>query len=186
MSLVELLIAVSISAVAIVILASMFVNNNSLFFQQSTKVSQGLSINDALTQISKDIRSAAFIAGSYTQSTPSYTTGEETIVIAIPAIDSNGKNLVNVYDYIVITKDPSSQKILRRHLFPDAASSRSSSKSVLATNLSLIKFSYLDNNNVNVTPQNATKVLYTINFSEKAGLSIEESSRSGEINLRND
>lgn len=185
-SLVEMVLALAITCVAGVLLVSILIQNNNIFYQQSTKVSQGLNLNDALSELNKSVRSASFIVEKYPISSPTYFSGPETLILAYPSLDSNKKVISSTYDYVVFSKDAQISSILRKQVFPDLASSRKAENKVLLTNLSYLAFSYKDNLDETVNPPLAKKVEFAVKVAEKAGMSTEESSRSGEINLRND
>lgn len=186
-TLIEALIGVTISSIVGVLLISLLTQNNGLLTQQSAKVSQGTSLNDTETQISELIKSSSSVISSYPVISPQYMTGLTTLVLAIPALDSSGAAVDNVSDYVVITKDPSNSKLLRKMIFPDTnlPSTRKSQNQVLLTRLSLLEFTYLDNANQIVSPTSATKIKYVINQQENTGNGEIVTSANAQINLRN-
>jgi type II secretory pathway pseudopilin PulG len=184
-SLVEVLLVVSVSSLVGVLLLSVFTQNNGLFIQQSARVAQGLSKNDAFTEISESIKYAASIV-PLSQGNPQYVTGLETIVLALPAIDAQGNVIDQTFDHLIISKDPQNPKILRKLLQKDDESARVSENKVLVTKLSKINFYYLDQEGKSVTPTSATKVNFVLNLNEATGLNrSEDSSSSSQVNLRN-
>lgn len=185
-SLIELLIFSSVAAVVGILLIAILVQNNGLIYQQSAKVDEGISLNNAVGTISNDIKSAALVANGYPQISPTILTSADTLVLEVPALDSGGNIIGNTYDFFAITKDLTSPQILREKIYPDPTSSRRSSDKVLVNNLSLIKFVYLDQNKNVVTPTSASKINLTLNATVKASLGNQQSSSSAEVNLRND
>lgn len=183
---VEMVVVLAIFGIAGTILISVLVQNNNIASTQSVKVSQGLSLNDSISQINSLIRSAAFIALNYPAETPEYVSGQDTLILALPSLDSNGQVISSTYDYAVVTRDSSNPEHFKKIVFPSAVSSRKSEDVTLIQTLSLIKFNYIDSAGLATTPNLAAKVEFIINVSEKAGSEEEESSRSGEVNLRND
>ncbi len=184
-SLIEILVVLSIASIAGTLLVSSLIQNNNLFLKQSTKISQGVNLNDTTSQISDSIKNASSIAA--TCPCPQvYTTNDQTIVAAIPSVNATGDILSNTFDYLVITRDSQNTAILRKIIYPNALSSRKSENQVLATTLSLVQFRYYDNNGNSVSPTAAGKINFTINVKPTNGLSSEQSSSSGQINLRND
>lgn len=184
-SLIELLILLTVASLAGIFLVSIFVQNNGLFIQQSIKVSNGLSANDAVSVISEDIRQASSVAAGYSLSNPVYTTSPNTLVLSFPSIDASGNTISNTFDYMVISADASTPNVLRERLFKDAQSFRKDVNRVLTNQLSLIRFYYLDSSGNIVTPSSATTVNFVINVSGSSGLKTETSSSSGQVNLRN-
>ncbi len=184
-TLVEVLLVAVVVAISGTVLVSAMVQNSGLFFNQQSKVSQGVNSNDASSQIIDSLRQASSIAASYPSQSPTYFSGLETVVATIPAFDQSGQTIGNVYDYVVVTKDPTNPNILRKKVFPDPSSKRQSEDRVLLTKLSKINFFYLDKNGIVTSPQTAGKVAFVINLSEKTGIGSQESSTSGQIFLRN-
>lgn len=186
LSLPELIIGIAIAGVAGTLLVSLLISSNNVFFNQSVKVSQGLSLNQARLEITDLIESASGIASQYPPSgTAEFTTNGNTLILKIPAIDQNGNILNSVFDYAVIYKDPANPKILRKQILVDGASLRKSENKVLSTSLSELKFVYYDINNSPVPSAEAVRVNFTINLSENVALSENESSASGTVNLKN-
>lgn len=187
LSLAEVLVVVSISAIVGVILVSFLVQNNSLFISQTAKVSQGLSANQASAQISEAIKQASAVVTACLPPSCSteYASGLSILVLTLPAINAAGDVIENSVDYLVITADSGKPEILRKLVFPNLQSSRKSENLVLATKLEKLKFIYLDSAGNQVSPAAATRVNFTINLLEKAGFSNEQSSASGQVNLRN-
>ncbi len=179
------MILIAASIVAGTILVTVLVTSNRLFLNQSSKVTQGLSLNDSVTEISHLIKLSSSIAPSYPVSSPEYQTDSHTLILKIPATDSSGGVITDTYDYAVISKDSSFPNILKLYFFHDPLSSAKNQNRVLSSNLSQITFIYLDNNNNTVSPGEAVKVNFTLNLTEKIGLSGQNASASGLINLKN-
>lgn len=182
-TLVEMVIAVAVAAIAGTLLIQLLIQSNGLFYQQTAKVNQGLKLNDTTLQIEADVKSAAAIAASYL----SFTTSSSTLVLKIPSLDASGNVIDQNYDFLVIYKDSTNPKILRRRIFPSAPPSlRGSLNQVLLTNLSDITFLYYDKNGAIVSPTAAAKINFTLNASTPIGLNNQQASASGEVSLRND
>lgn len=184
-SLLEVLIGVTVSGLAGILIMALLVGNNGLFFQQSAKVSQGLTVNDAASQVNELIKSSSFVASTNLIGSPLYSTSSDTLVLALPAFDSSGNLLNNVYDYGIVTRDSQNLNILRKIIFTNSQSVRKSENRVLATKLAKVTFIYFDDSGNVVSPTAASRVNFIINLDEKAGYSNQQSSASGQINLRN-
>lgn len=184
-TLLELLIAISVSIVAGSILVSLMTAGNGLFYQQGSKINQGLSLNDSVNEISNLIKISSSIASSYPASSPQYSTDSNTLILSIPSIDSTGKVINNTYDFAVIARDATKNNILRLQVFPNPLSSHKSQNQVLSTTLSSVTFLYYDNNDQPVSPTSAAKINFTVNLTEKAGYGNQSSSASGQVNLKN-
>jgi prepilin-type N-terminal cleavage/methylation domain-containing protein len=184
-TLLEMLITLSLAGVVGVLLIQLLVQNNGFFYQQQATVSQGLNLNDAVSQISSDIRSSSAVLVGYPVATPTTSSSLTSLVVAIPSIDSSGNSISNTSDYIVISKDSSNPKVLKEWLYPDPASSRVSREKVLLKDLALINFYYKNSNGQAVSPAQATQINFVINVQTKMGTSSKESSSSAEVTLRN-
>lgn len=184
-TLVEVLVVVAISAMVGVFLVAMLIQNIQVVSQQTIKTEQGVSLNDALSHINNEVKSAASIKATYPETSPLYTTGSQTLILAMPAVDSNNNVIENVYDYAVITVDASSPKILRKRIFPNPQSSRKSEDRVLLNRVSFVQFTYLNVLGEPVIPTLAAKVNFVLNVAETSAGKEKISSSSGQLNLRN-
>lgn len=184
-SLLEVVIAVAIAGVVGVLLVSLLVQNNGVYFNQTSKITQGINLNDGSSQIDNAIKSASSVAPNYPVLNPQYTSDANTLVLALPSIDSQSSVIDNTFDYIVISNDAQKPNILRKQVFPDPSSTRKSESLVLSTTLSQITFLYYDSTGQIVAPSSATKVSYSINLTEKASFGNQSSNLSGQVNLKN-
>lgn len=185
LTLVELILAIAVSGIAGVLLLSIFAQNNTVFYNQQVKTSQNLNLNVAYTRINKDIKMASAIVSSYTSGTTVYTTSINTCVLKIPAINSSGNTLDNVFDYYIITRDSQNPKLLKELIFPDPLSSRKQSSLILSKDVSSLQFLYLDSNNTQVNPTVAATINFVINVATFVNNKNQQSSASGQTSLRN-
>jgi hypothetical protein len=185
-SLPEILIGVSIAAVAGALIVNLLVSSNVIFFNQGAKIRQGLSLNDAAREITTSIKSSSGVVGQYPPSgTPQFSSGPAALVLKLPSINQSGNVIDQVFDYVVITKDASSPKILRKYIFVDNLSSRNAENKVLATALKESKFEYFNASFTEVAPTEAVRVNFTIDLIESTSVSESESSTTGSVNLKN-
>lgn len=184
-TLIEIIIASSIAVFAAIVLTSILIQSNGLYIRQNSKINQGVDLNFAASKINEAVKQAIFVATNYTSPQGTlYTTGANTLVLAIPAIDASQMVIEGTYDFVVITKDDQ-KPVLRRQIFPAAGSFRKSENLVLTTNLSDVSFLYYDNTGSVVSPNSATRIKYTINLSQNAALSNQSGSITNQINLKN-
>lgn len=184
-TLVEVLITVTIVSIAGLLLAQLLIQNNGLFYQQTTKVSHGLDLNSTKLILLNDLKSAHGVIPEYPLISPIYTSSTTTLILKVSATDSSGNILDGTFDYIVYSADSSNSKVLRKRYFPDPASSKPSQNQVLLTQLSFLQFIYLDQNGAIVSPASASRVNFTLNVNTQVGLTQQEASSSGDITLRN-
>ncbi len=168
LSLIEVLVAMGIATVAGVLLLVIIVNSAGLFTQQSSKVTVGLSVNDAFSKIRVGIKQASAISDQSNFS---------QLVLKVSSLDSAGNIIKNTYDYFIFIAD---QKNLHFRIIPDFLSSRKNGDSILAGNVDNLNFQYFNSTSppVEVVPGSASKVRIT--------LSVKTNIATTEANLRND
>lgn len=187
LSLVEVLIAMAISVIVGALLLVIIVNSAGLFYKESSKVGQGIGVNNALSQISQTIKNSTGVVSSYISGATIYTSGPAQLVLKIPSIDSSGNIIANTYDNFVFFLD---QDKLRFKSFPDITvpSSRKAADQILSLNVKSVLIQYLSSANppLEVVPTVATKVRITLTLRKKAGAAFETNTATSEANLRND
>lgn len=167
-TLVEMLVALGIMVIVSTILASLLVNQSGVFYKQNAVVNIGVSLNNTVSSINNYIRQASAVAGGYPESSPQYTTGQNTLVLKLLSVNMEG-TINDVYDYVVVYKDSADNHILRLQVFPDPQSTRTTSNTVLTTLMDTIQFNYLDNNGNTVAPSSATSVKLILTLSYGSG-----------------
>lgn len=184
-SLTELLVALGIAGVIVFLFVQILLQSNGLFYQQSVKVDQGLTLNDAISLIGSDIKSATAVASGYPADSPTVLSSANSLVLQLASIDNSGEVINNSFDYLVIAPDQARPQVLREQLFPDPSSSRKSINRVLLSNLSKVTFYYLDTSGKVTSPSSSSRVNFTINLSSGLGSITQQSSASGQVSLRN-
>ena len=176
---------ITVTVVAVIIgglVLGIMIQNTRVFVSESSKVSQGLNSNDALEQIKSEIKQSSAVAASYTSSGITYTSGINTLVLQIPAVDSSGNSIDSVFDYGVFTV--SSGNLLFK-IFTDPLSKRVPVDQILAKNVNQISFKYLDLAG-DVIPTGAIKVKVALILQQRIGVNFQTSISTTEANLRND
>ncbi len=96
----------------------------------------------AMDRIVRDVRWGIQLEVNRTIDGIDYATGDDELIIKIPSIDSNGKFILNTYDYVVYALDTSDPiKKLRKIVNPDIASNRSSLNQIIANNINSLSLS---------------------------------------------
>ncbi len=177
--------AMGIAVVAGALLVVIMVNSAGLFSQQSSKVTEGLNINDTLSQVRGSIKQASAVVASFSDGQNTYTTGSSQLVLQVVSIDSSGNIIDNTFDYFVFVLDRSN---LHFKIFPDPVSSRKTADRIFSTSVDNLNFQYLNSANppLEVTPTSATKVRISLTLKQKVGLNFETHTATSEANLRND
>lgn len=185
-TLAEILVVVVIFGLVGALLVQTLIQNNSIFYQQSARVSEGISLNNATKQLSLDIKSASSIAPGYPEAGPfQYTSTTDSLVLKIPSIDPSGNVIDSTFDYIIIYKDQTDPKKLKRQFIHTPPSTRTDSDKVLLDNLQDLTFSYFDQNDLVTTPAFASKINFNLNVFTQLGANSQTSNSSVEIILRN-
>lgn len=177
LTLLEILVAMGISMVAGMLLLTIITNSLGLYNQQSSKLEQGLNINDALVQVRNNIKSSSGIASTFSSGGDSYSIGATQLILKIPSIDSSNNIISETYDYYVYYLDSNK---FRFKSYPNAQSVRKPQNQILSTLTDSLKFQYFNSANppVEVTPDTASKVRIT--------LTLKQNTATSEASLRND
>lgn len=185
LTLIEVLVAMGIAAIAGVLLLVIIVNSTGVFYKQSSKVQEGLNINDALAVALGTVKQASAVAVSYTDGSTVYTSGASQLVLKVSSIDPSGSMIPDKYDFFVFYAD---QKTLHLKVFPDSLSSRTSADRIFSTSVDDLSIQYFGTANppVEVTPASAKKIRINLKLKQKAGAGFETNSATAEASLRND
>ena len=187
LTLVEVLVAMGVASIVGALLLVIMVNSAGLFYKESSKVEQGLSLNDALLNIKQALRGASNVASTYPPTgSPTYTSSATQLVLKVPSIDSSGNIVSGVFDYFIFFQDGGK---LRFKTFPDdGQSARKGQDQIFTTNLDSLIFEYFDGQipPQQVQPNLAVKIKITLSLKQKAGAGIETNVATAEANLRND
>lgn len=162
-------------------------NSAGLFYKESSKVGQGLGVNDSLSAIRSGIKESSAIVLSYpVGSSPTYTTGSTQLILSVSSIDSNNNLISGVFDYYVFFLDGDKLKFKS---FPNVdSSSRKEANQILSLNVDSLLFQYFNSQipPQEVSPSLASKIRITLKLKQKSGAGYEQSIATSEANLRND
>lgn len=185
LTLIEVLVAMGIAVIAGALLVVVIVNSAGLYSNQSSKVQQGLNINDALIKVRGSIKQASSVAVSYTNGSTTYTSGADQLVLKVASIDSSNNIISDTYDFFVFFLN---QNSLRFKIFPDPLSSRKVADQVFSTSVDSLNFRYFNSANppLEVSPTAATKIRIALTLKQKSGANFETNTATAEANLRND
>lgn len=184
-TLLEVLIVFLTTALVGGLLAAIMVNSTGLFYKQSSKVSQGLGLNDILLSVKRNIREAQSVASGYPEVSPVYTSGANQIVLKLSSIDSSANLIASSYDFVVYFKEDDKFKI---KVFPSVMpqSYRQSKDEIISSGIESVLFEYFDSAGSTASPNLAKKVRLTLTLKQKTGNIIETKIGTSEANLRND
>lgn len=184
LTLLEVLVAVGIAAVAGTLLIVIIVNSAGVFSNQLPKVQEGLNINDSLSVVRSTIKHANAVSGQYLDGSTVYTSGTSQLVLQASSIDASNNIIDNTLDYFVFFLD---QNFLRYKTFPNPLSSRKPGNRILSDNVENLVFKYFASIPPGeVAPQDANKVRITVTLKPRAGSALGANIATTEANLRND
>ncbi len=177
LSLVEIITVMGIVVVVGALLMVIIVNSAGLFTTQSSRLNQGLNINDALSKIRQGVKEADSIDATST---------DVKLVLKVPSVDSAGNIIASTFDDFTFLLD---QNKLRFTITLNALSARKAQNQIFSTSVDILKFQYLNSSNppTEVLPASASKVRITLTLKQKTGAgSFETNTAASEANLRND
>ena len=185
LTLVEALMALGLAAVTGVLLTVIIVNSTGLYYKESSKLQEGLNVNDTLAKVRSYVKESSAVAISFSSGGTTYASGINQLVLKVPSFDSSNNIISTTYDYYIFFLDAGK---LRFRIFPDALSSRKPQDQILTTLVDTLVFKYLDASvpPVEVPIASAEKVLITLSLEQKAGAEYEIITVSSEAYLRND
>lgn len=184
-TLLEMVITMGLVSIIGLLLVVIIVNSTGIFYKESSKLSEGLNINDALLSIRDNIKESSGVVASYTAGSTTYTSSSTQLVLKLASIDTTNNLISNTFDYFVYFLD---QKKLRLKSFPDAQSARKAQDQIFSTSVDSVLFQYFNLNNppTEVDPASAKKVKVTVILKQKSGGNIEQKTATSEATLRND
>lgn len=184
LTLVEALITLAIGTVVGGMLLVIMVNTGGLFYKESSRLQQGLNINDALSRINESVKESAGVETGYPSPSPTYTSSATSLVLKIPSQNQQGLIIQNTFDHFVFFLDGTK---LRFKIFPDSQSSRKSADQIFSTSVNSLFFQYYDGQTPpqETVPTSAAKVRVTLQLKQKAGAAFEINTATTEAKLRN-
>ena len=186
LTLLEVLIVMGISGLVGALLLVIILSSAGLFYQQSSKVGQGVTSNDALSEIRSVVKESSAIQSSYTDGAATYMSSSQQLVLSLGSIDGSGNLIANTYDFFVFFKD--SDKLRFKSFLDPKSFGRKSKDQILSLNVQTVSFQYFNSQNPpqEVSPTSATKIKITLTLRQKSGSSYESSTATSEASLRND
>lgn len=183
-TLVELIIASTVAVVISGLLLVIMVNSTGLFYEQSTKVSQGVNVNDALSSVRQTARSAISVSSQYPEvGTAEHVSSQTAVIFKVSSIDQEGNIIPSAEDYIIYYL---SNERLIEVVLPNVQSSRKNKSRVLSNTVEILIFEYLNSSDDPVVPDTADKVKITLGLKQLTSGNNHTHIATSEANLRND
>lgn len=184
LTLLEVLVAAGISIIVGGLLLVIMVNSAGLFTRESSKLEEGLNINDVLMQVRSNIKEASSITASYLSEGTNYTSGPTQLILNLPSLDNSNNIISGSFDTYIYFLDTNQ---FRFKSFPTAVSSRKIQDQIFSTLVDSLKFQYFDSTGQEITPTSAVKVRITITLKRKTSVNTyETNTATSEASLRND
>lgn len=147
-TLIETIIVIALSVLALGALTNLFLIFNSIYGYQQISMATAGSSAAAMNAFEAAVLPAEEVLASHDFSGTTYSSGATTLVLQLPAVDSSGNIIPNAKDYVAFY---TSSTNLYRLVQASAGSMRVSGRTQLSTTLSSLSFTYDDSDFTNVT-----------------------------------
>lgn len=147
-TLIETLVAIAISVIALTALVNLFFIFNSTYGNQQAFMAAAGSAGGSMNALEAAILPASHVLASRNFSGTTYSSSATTLVLELPAVNSSGNIIPGVNDYVVFY--PSSATLYRL-VQAGVGSIRVSGLTTLSTTLSSISYTYDDADFTQVT-----------------------------------
>lgn len=138
----EVLIVVGLMAVISIVLIEIFILHGRVFNITSSQTELQLETVFLGSEIGEQVRDASSILSSQTINSVPYTTDEDTLVLQIPSINSQGEVIPTVFDHTVIYLNGTNPNELHISTEANVASSRADTERVLSDLVNELDFRY--------------------------------------------
>jgi hypothetical protein len=138
-TLVETVIVIALSVVALTALVNLFLIFNTIYGYQRAFIATAGSSGAALNALQIAVLPAEAVLASHAFTEAAYASATSTLVLKLPSVDGAGNIVSGASDYIVFY---ASSTALYRLVEADAASARSSGTTKLSGTLSSLTFTY--------------------------------------------
>jgi prepilin-type N-terminal cleavage/methylation domain-containing protein len=172
-TLVEMLFTIVLVALCAIVISELFIGQNRIYRSQTAELNIASDARTALDDVDNYTRQAYRVLASYS----TYTTGPETLVLSVQAVNSSDQLVVGAYDNIVYYLDGAD---FYRQVFPHVSSSRDEVTKKLASHVNDLTFTY-DNADFALV----TEVVTDMTLQQNAGLENRAITVSTKSILRN-
>ncbi|MFA6519319.1 MAG: type II secretion system protein [Candidatus Paceibacterota bacterium] len=147
-TLIETVVVIAISVIALAALVNLFLIFNTTYGNQQAFMAAAGSAGGTMNALEAAIMPADHVLTSHNFSGTTYSSNASTLVLSLPAVNSSGNIITGTEDYIVFY---ASSANLYRLIQAGAGSSRVSGLKQLSTTLSALSFTYDDADFTKVT-----------------------------------
>lgn len=145
LTIIELLVAMTISIVVAGVITAIFVNAWRAHISQEDYSELQQKSRQSVDEITNTIKVSSGVLASHTVNSVTYTTSANTLVLKTPSIDDNNA-VLTATDYFVFRLDPNNSTKLQRLVFADPSSTRYSLPTSFNLNdrMGTLVFAYYD------------------------------------------
>jgi len=138
-TLIETMVVIAISVIALAALVNLFLIFNTTYGNQQAFMAAAGSAGGAMNALEASVMPADHVLASHNFSGTTYSSNATTLVLSLPAVNSSGNIIAGTEDYVVFY---SSSANLYRSTQAGAGSTRVSGLKELSTTLSTLSFTY--------------------------------------------
>ena len=139
LSLLEAVLTIALFLILLMLLVLLFASFTSTYHFEQAYVGTSGSAGVTVTKLETLIRPADHVLVSHAFSGGTYSSGEHTVVLEIPSIDSSGNTISSTYDYAVVyTSGTNAYSLVE----VNAASARRAGTILLTDALNSLTFTY--------------------------------------------
>lgn len=141
-TLVEVLVVISILTIISLFLSQIYLDYVGLYQRENTAIDLNLANQTVINNLSSDIRGAAAVLPSYTVSGQDFTSGNQTLILSVPAFNAQKQIISGIYDTVVYYLDTSTPRKLIKRVVSAPTSSRTSQTKTIDSDVSFLDFTY--------------------------------------------
>lgn len=183
-SLIETLLAMSISVLLLILISDLFIQTRHTYRLQNNTAQLDTGSEAILSRMNTVIRQGVSIE----QTAGGYTASSTAIIVKLATVNPAGTILPATYDYIIYQRSPNNSTELQEITVADTNSRRTSQTRTITTHLKTLAFNYSDANGTTLAStavSTTKKVTVTLATSEKSYGDTADTSRTEQIILRN-
>jgi prepilin-type N-terminal cleavage/methylation domain-containing protein len=147
-TLLETVIVVAISSIAMLALVNLFFTFNSIYGYQQTFIATAGSASSSMNAFETYVTQADQVLAAHSFSGTTYTSTTTSLVLELPSVDSSGNTVTAAKDYVVLYASSTQLYVL---VAADAQSTRTSGRKTLSGTLSSLTLTYSNANFTQVT-----------------------------------
>lgn len=164
----EIVIVLGLVSILSGLLIAILVQGKRIFDQNKAQTELQLEARSATDEITRNIRLSTRALSTYNSGTDTYTASSQALILELFAIQNDGSQIPNTFDYVIYFLDSTDSTLLTEVTVANSASNRKSDTKVLARNVSNFQLSYFDQSGNPLTSsyENSTRVKVELSVSK--------------------